>query len=141
MVIHLIQFCFDFPLHFIGLVHCWTFKEGSTFAFKSVRPGTTSLHLSQHSFILAFIVLTATGLNLQQLLASGSSTTCGWQYMIISEALFDWLAGLRLDELLAILAWLPHLIRARIYGIEPNYQDIRICPRQRIAEPDSSPER
>ena len=75
--------------------------------------------------------------------------------MIISEDLFNWLAGLRLEELLAILAWLPHLIRARIYGLEPNYQDIRIClsplqhpaarrragARQRLAEPESSPER
>ena len=47
--------------------------------------------------------------------------------MIISEALFDWLMGLRLDELFSILIWLPQLIRARIHGTEISYQDIRIC--------------
>ena len=75
--------------------------------------------------------------------------------MIISEALFDWLMGLRLDELLSILIWLPYLIRARIHGTEISYQDIRIGPaplnhpaarrragaRQRTSDLDTSPER
>ena len=64
--------------------------------------------------------------------------------MPITEEFFNWLADRSLEELWTLLLWLPFIIRARTFGFELDYQQLRaglvpICRPRRVRRRVSPP--
>ena len=53
------------------------------------------------------------------------STVGTFVRMVLTEEGFNWLQSLSLAELFTILLWIPVVIRARVFDLELDYQDLR----------------
>ena len=49
----------------------------------------------------------------------------GKQCMVLTEEAFNWLVSLSLPELFTFLIWIPVIIRARVFDLELDYQELR----------------